>query len=88
MSGLTLDVAGVVQIRFSGIFEKKGEPYADPMEYPYGPPSSYNREIMIGFDPENRISTFFFNSLRTDPDVGFYFLVIGFGLQFLGILTN
>lgn len=81
-AGLLFDVSGVIQLQISGLFDKILETYGDEEKYPYGPPSHITRQIVS--DPDRWIVMWLRDTLFFDSNVGFYFLLVGFGLQLAG----
>src|SRR5215211_3407396 len=45
-AGLLFDLAGLVQLDISGLFDRIVEEYGDAEKYPFGPPSAVTREII------------------------------------------
>lgn len=81
-SGLIFDMAGLVQLNISGLFECIIEKYGDETKYPYGPPSHITRRIID--DPDNPLRTRVRNVLYFDSKTGFRLIVAGCVLQLVG----
>lgn len=75
-AGLIFDIAGVVQLEISGLFEHYLEKYGDVGKYPYGPPSHITRQIID--NPDTPIRTWIRNTAFFEKRTGFWLLVIGF----------
>jgi hypothetical protein len=82
-AGLILDVAGIVQLEVSGLFDRVVEHYSDDQKYPYGPPSFITRKII--HNPDTPIRSALRGALLFDHKIGFYLIVIGFFLQLSGV---
>ena len=78
-AGLIFDIAGVVQLEISGLFEHWLEKYGDVKKYPYGPPSHITRRIID--NPDTPIRTWLRNTIYYDRRIGFWLLVLGFVFQ-------
>jgi hypothetical protein len=78
-AGLIFDIAGVVQLEISGLFEDFLEKYGDDEKYPYGPPSHITREIID--NPDTPIRTWIRNTAFFEKRTGFWLLVLGFVFQ-------
>jgi hypothetical protein len=74
-TGLLLDIAGLVQLEVSGVFERIIEIYGDEERYPGGPPSNITREIID--NPDTPIRTGLRNSLFFDGATGLWFIFFG-----------
>jgi hypothetical protein len=81
-AGLLLDIAGIVQLELSGLFDKIIEQYEAKDDYPGGPPSNTTRQLID--DPERPISTGLRNILFFKRRTGFYLIVFGFVFQLAG----
>lgn len=81
-SGLLFDIAGIVQLEISGLFETILDRYGDEKKYPYGPPSHVTR--MIIDDPDSPLTPIK-NKLFYDRATGFQLISLGFVFQFLGV---
>lgn len=80
-SGLLFDIAGIIQLEISGLFDSILEEYGDVKKYPYGPPSSVTREII---DDPDSLLTPIKNWLFYNRKTGFRLIVLGFIFQFSG----
>ena len=78
-AGLIFDIAGIVQLEISGLFEHLLETYSDVEKYPYGPPSRITRQIID--NPDTPIRTWLRNAIYYDKRAGFWLLVLGFVFQ-------
>ena len=81
-AGLLFDMAGILQLILSGLFEKILEIYGDVQKFPYGPPSHITREIID--DPERRFRMWLRDNLFFESRTGLYLIVIGFVFQLVG----
>jgi hypothetical protein len=82
-AGLIFDIAGIVQLEISGLFDRWLEKYGDIEKYPRGPPSRITREIVD--DPEKPIRMWVRGTLYFDHRAGFWLLVVGFIFQLAAI---
>jgi hypothetical protein len=82
-SGLLFDIAGIVQLEISGLFDKLFEQYNDVEKYPFGPPSNITRQIID--DPARPFTTGLRNWLFFEHRLGFYLIVLGCALQLAGV---
>jgi hypothetical protein len=82
-SGLLFDIAGIVQLEISGLFDKIFEEYNDVYKYPGGPPSNITRPIID--DPDRPFRTGLRNWLFFEHRSGFYLIALGCGLQLTGV---
>jgi hypothetical protein len=82
-SGLLFDIAGIVQLEISGLFDKVFEQYNDVEQYPGGPPSNITRQIID--DPDRPLRTGLRNWLFFEHRSGFYFIALGCALQLAGV---
>jgi len=80
-AGLIFDIAGIVQLEISGLFEKFLNKYSDEKKYPYGPPSHITRRIID--DAEKPVQTWILNQIFYEHRSGFWLLVLGFLFQLL-----
>jgi hypothetical protein len=78
-SGLFFDIAGIIQLEVSGVFDKWIERYGDIEKYPYGPPSHITRQIID--DVGRPIRTSIRNFLFFQHHTGIGLLILGFVLQ-------
>ena len=76
-AGLLFDVAAIVQLEISGLFDRIARKYADMDKYPGGPPGHFVRRFLEG----GKVNHFLFFDLRT----GFYLLILGCSLQLAGV---
>ena len=81
-AGLLFDVAGVVQLHISGLFDQILKDYSDEKAYPYGPPSHITRQIID--NPDTPFRTWIRNTMFFKTSTGFYLLLVGFAFQLLG----
>lgn len=81
-AGLLFDIAGIVQLEISGLFDEILEEYGDDEKYPYGPPSHITRQIID--NPDTPIRTWLRNTAFFDRRTGFKLIVVGFAFQFAG----
>jgi len=84
-AGLLIDVAGIVQLEISGLFDDLLREYGDDERYPYGPPSHITRHIIDNPDTPMRI--WVRNRLFFQHRTGFELIVIGFFFQLAGVWT-
>ena len=82
-AGLLFDLAGIVQLEISGLFERIIEKYGDDEKYPHGPPSYITRRIID--DPDRPIRTYLRNMLFFELKTGFRLIVLGCAFQLLGV---
>src|SRR5262245_11127582 len=82
-AGLMFDLAGIVQLEISGLFEHILTKYGDEQKYPHGPPSHITRRIID--NPDTPIRNYLHNSLFLDLKTGFRLIVLGCTLQLVGI---
>jgi hypothetical protein len=82
-AGLIFDIAGIVQLEISGLFDKWFDKYGDIEKYPSGPPSHITRQIID--DPDKPVRMWVRNKLYFDHRAGFWLLVVGFIFQFAAI---
>jgi hypothetical protein len=82
-AGLLFDIAGLVQLNISGLFEKIFTEYDDEKKYLYGPPSAVTREIID--NPDAPIRTSLRNMFYFESRTGFYLIVLGCVLQLAGV---
>lgn len=80
-SGLFLDIAGIIQLEVSGVFDKWIERYGDIEKYPYGPPSHITRQIIHNHNPDTPIRSGIRNWLFFEHRTGVSLLLAGFVLQ-------
>lgn len=78
-AGLIFDIAGIVQLEISGLFEKILDRYGDEKKYPFGPPSHITREMMD--DPDRPVRAWLRDRMFYEHDTGFWLLVLGFAFQ-------
>jgi len=81
-SGLLFDVAGLVQLKISGLFERVLDEFGNDEKYPYGPPSHITRMIIA--NPDTPMRTAFRDLAIFDTRTGFYLLIVGVALQLAG----
>lgn len=74
-AGLLLDIAGLIQLDISGVFERIFEEYNDVDKYPFGPPSTITRQVIDHPDRpiRNALRIHAFQRGRT----GFVIIVLG-----------
>ena len=80
-AGLLFDVAAIVQLEISGLFDRIARKYEDMDKYPGGPPSHFARRFLENTNLSKRVNYFLFFDLRT----GFYLLIFGCSLQLAGV---
>lgn len=80
-AGLLFDVAGVVQLHVSGLFDEILNLYGEE-KFPFGPPSHITRKIID--DPDSPIMMWIRTNLFFEGRTGFYFLLLGFVGQLVG----
>jgi hypothetical protein len=79
-AGIMAQLAALVQLEVSGLFDKLVEHYADEERYPHGPPSHFTRRFFAYTNPESgRMSAIGY--LYQEPKVGFALIVFGTLLQ-------
>jgi hypothetical protein len=81
-AGLLFDIAGIVQLELSGLFDEIMQEYGNVKNYPYGPPSRITRQIID--NPDAKIRTWLRNKFFFERRTGFELLLIGFVFQYLG----
>jgi hypothetical protein len=81
-AGLLFDIAGIVQLEISGLFDEIIREYGDVEKYPYGPPSRITRDIID--DPDAKARTWLRNTFYFERRTGFKLLLVGFAFQYLG----
>ena len=81
-AGLLFDIAGVLQLELSGLFDMLLEVYGDEEKYPYGPPSHITREIID--NPDTPFLTWLRNTFFFEHRTGIQLLGLGFALQYVG----
>lgn len=81
-AGLLFDIAGIVQLELSGLFDDIMRQYGDAEKYPYGPPSNITRHIID--NPDTPIRTWIRNKLFFERRTGFELIFLGFVFQYLG----
>lgn len=84
-AGLLFDLAGIVQLEISGLFERWLVKYSHEQKYPYGPPSHITRRIIADSDPDTPIRSYLSNLLFYELKTGFRLIVIGCALQLAGV---
>jgi hypothetical protein len=84
-AGLIFDIAGILQLEISGLFDRWLQKYGDTEKYPYGPPSHITRQIVDDLDPDKPIRAWLRNTFYYDPRAGFWLLVIGFIFQIVAV---
>lgn len=84
-SGLVFDIAGIIQLEVSGVFDKWLEHYGDIEKYPYGPPSHITRQIID--NPDTPFRTGARNVLFFEHSTGIKLLLAGFVLQLSAVWT-
>ena len=77
------DLAGIVQLEISGLFERIIDKYGDVEKYPSGPPSHITRKIID--NPDTPIRTYVRNLPFYELKTGFRLIVIGCALQLAGV---
>jgi hypothetical protein len=82
-AGLMFDLAGIVQLEISGLFERIINKYGDEEKYPGGPPSHITRRIID--DPDKPIRSYLHNLLFFELKTGFRLIVIGCVFQLAGV---
>lgn len=78
-AGLIFDIAGVVQLEISGLFEHWLEKYGDVKKYPSGPPSHITRQVID--NPDSPVRMWLRDMIFYDRRTGFWLLVLGFLFQ-------
>jgi hypothetical protein len=81
-AGLMFDVAGVIQLHVSGLFDEIIHKYGDEEKYPLGPPSHITRKIID--DPDRPMRMWIRTFLFLESTTGFYLLLAGFAFQLMG----
>jgi hypothetical protein len=61
------------------------ELYADGKLYPYGPPSSFTREVID--DPDRPVRTWITNRIFWTPSTGLYLIIAGCVIQIAAVWT-
>jgi hypothetical protein len=79
-AGLMFDLAGIVQLEISGLFERYLDKYGDEHG---GPPSPIMRRIID--NPDTPIRTYLRNLLFFDLKTGFRLIVLGCTVQLIGV---
>ncbi len=82
-AGLLATVAGLFQLDISGLFERILKAYDDSDEYPGGPPSHIERQIMD--NPDRPMRTRLRNLCFFDARTGFWIIVIGTLVQVVAV---
>jgi hypothetical protein len=80
---LMLDIAGIIQLELSGVFEKVFTEYNDVEKYPGGPPSRITRQIID--DPYAPVRTWLRNTFFFEHGTGIKLIIAGFVFQLLGV---
>jgi hypothetical protein len=82
-AGLIFDIAGIIQLEISGLFEHFFEKYGDDKKYKFGPPSYITRELSQIGNPDTPIRTWFRNVFYFDRRIGIWLLALGFVFQLM-----
>lgn len=82
-SGLLATISGLLQLEVSGLFKKLMDLYANEAEYPYGPPSHFNRKIID--DVDHPISTWVRDVYFYNPRTGFWLIIAGTLVQVVAV---
>jgi hypothetical protein len=82
-AGLLFDLAGLVQLEISGLFERIVDRFGDEEEFPYGPPSHITHKIID--NPDTPVRTALRNFLFFDLKTGFRLIVLGVALQLVAV---
>jgi len=83
-AGLLFDIAGIVQLELSGLFEDILERFSDEKKYPYGPPSHITRRIIKDDNPDTPIRSWIQRKVFLEKRTGFQLIFVGFIFQYLG----
>jgi hypothetical protein len=84
-AGLMFDLAGIVQLEISGLFDRILNKYGDEQKYRYGPPSHITRRIID--NPDKPIRSYLHNLLFFELKTGFRLIVLGCVFQLAGVWT-
>ena len=82
-AGLLLDIAGIIQLEVSGLFERLMTVYGDEEKWPGGPPSSITRQVID--NPDTPVRTWVRNKLFFESRTGLGFILMGLVFQLAAV---
>jgi hypothetical protein len=84
-AGILFEIAGLLQLELSGLFDLTLKRYADIEKYPGGPPSPVTRQLEKFGNSYSPIRRTVFRALLFNLKTGLYFILGGLFLQIVAV---